>query len=104
MTRRRSLPLALLALTLGAGCSSGTETGNPEEPTRLAFGARPGSAPSGVTLEEARLSLPSELLTTCDAGESPLLGPQALDLVGSGEKRAPFDHPLREACGATVEL
>jgi hypothetical protein len=100
---RKALRLAALALGV-VGCASGTETGNPDDTTRLTLGARPGSAPMGLTLSEAHLSLPSVFLAPCGSEATPVLPPEAVDLVAPGPEEPRFDRPLADACGATVEL
>jgi len=87
------------------GCGSGTETGNPTDTVRLGIGALPGKAPRDLTLEEARVSVPSLFFTACPGAEAPdAADPAALDLLDPSPSAIQVPRSGDTACGATIEL
>jgi len=86
-------------------CSSGTETGNPSDTLRLGVGAFPGKAPQDLTLEEARVSVPSLWFTACPGADAAdPADPAALDLLAPSPRALPVPSSSDTVCGATIEL
>jgi hypothetical protein len=94
---------ALFCLAV-AGCSSGTETGNPDDVVRLGIGALPDRPPLALDLDEARVSVRSLSLSDCEGvlGEEAVAGP--LDLLAADGATLRAIRPERDTCGVILEL